>query len=275
MTELPLDQVTNYRQLGYALLPGYFDESEVAVIRRALAETMSVPSPSRVMEQDGAGVRSIYGSHARHAVFNCLVRHPRIVLIARQLLEGDVYVHQFKVNTKAAFGGDLWEWHQDFIYWHHEDGMPLPRVINVLVFLDEVTEFNGPLLLIPKSHLHGMISPAAEAADPMVASGPESWARHVSADLKYTLDKELIRRLVSEHGIVAPKGVAGSVLLFDPNICHASATNMSPYDRRVAIVTYNHIANRPTRKENLRPEFLSARDCEAISVVRDAALLEM
>jgi ectoine hydroxylase len=35
-----------------------------------------------------------------------------------------VYIYQFKINVKAAFGGDVWQWHQDYIFWRNEDGMP-------------------------------------------------------------------------------------------------------------------------------------------------------
>ena len=32
-------------------------------------------------------------------------------------------MHQFKVNAKAAFDGDVWQWHQDFGVWHKDDQM--------------------------------------------------------------------------------------------------------------------------------------------------------
>jgi ectoine hydroxylase len=270
---LTSEQVTNYREQGYVLLPDCFNQQEVSAINHAYAEVLSQPSPARVLEKDGETVRSVYGSHTSHAVLDRLARHPRLVNLSRQILEGDVYIHQFKVNAKAAFGGDLWEWHQDYVFWHYEDGMPAPRVINVLVFLDEVTEFNGPLMLIPRSHREGIISTNdTDDGSASMEPAPESWTQHVSAKLKYSLSKDVIRRMVLQHGIVAPKGGPGSVLLFDPNICHGSATNMSPFDRRIAIVTYNHVNNRPTNTENLRPEFLSARGREAITPVADDAL---
>jgi ectoine hydroxylase len=73
------------------------------------------------------------------------------------MLKSDANVHQFKINSKAAYRGDVWEWHQDYIFWQREDGMPTARVVNAVVFLDDVNEFNGPLLLIPTSHHLGVI----------------------------------------------------------------------------------------------------------------------
>jgi len=65
--------------------------------------------------------------------------------------------------------------------------------------------FNGPLLLIPRSHQDGILATAeAEGESAGMEAGPASWTQHVSAKLKYSLGKDLIRRLVSQHGIVAP-----------------------------------------------------------------------
>ena len=74
-----------------------------------------------------------------------------------RLLGGPVYVHQFKINGKAAFDGDVWQWHQDYGTWARDDLMPEPRAMNVALFLDDVTEFNGALMIIPKSHKQGVL----------------------------------------------------------------------------------------------------------------------
>lgn len=47
-------------------------------------------------------------------------------------------MHQFKINAKPAFGGQVWTWHQDFINWHIHDGMPEARAMNIAIFLDDV-----------------------------------------------------------------------------------------------------------------------------------------
>ena len=63
-----------------------------------------------------------------------------------------VYMHQFKINGKMAFDGDVWQWHQDYGTWQNDDLMPTERAMNVAIFLDDVNEFNGPLMFIPGSH---------------------------------------------------------------------------------------------------------------------------
>ena len=59
-------------------------------------------------------------------------------------------MHQFKINAKAAFDGEVWQWHQDYGTWKRDDGMPEARAMNISVFLDEVMPVNGPLMFIPQ-----------------------------------------------------------------------------------------------------------------------------
>jgi ectoine hydroxylase len=251
------EQVRSYREDGYLILPGCFSEEEVAEMNGELPAIFAEDTPARVLEKGSGQVRSVYGSHRGNECFAGLVRDARLLEPARDILEGDVYVHQFKINAKLAFVGDVWEWHQDYIFWQKEDGMPTARVINVVLFLDEVTEFNGPLLFIPGSHRAGVVDPGQRKNE---EAGAPAWAADVSADLSYTLTREMIAGMVRERGMVAPKGPAGSVLLFDANVAHGSGPNMSPFDRKLLLVTYNSVHNVPEPRENPRPEFLCSRD---------------
>jgi ectoine hydroxylase len=90
--------------------------------------------------------------HTYNDIFGRLARHPRLIEPVEQLLGGPVYIHQFKINAKAAFDGDVWQWHQDYGTWQRDDDMPEARAMNMALFLDDVTEFNGPLMFIPRSH---------------------------------------------------------------------------------------------------------------------------
>ena len=93
--------------------------------------------------------------------FARLARHPRMVEPVMQVFGEDVYMHQFKINGKMAFDGDVWQWHQDYGTWKNDDLMPEARAMNVAIFLDEVNEFNGPLMFIPGSHKLGVLDARA------------------------------------------------------------------------------------------------------------------
>jgi len=220
-------------------------------------------------------VRSVYGPHFRNRIFECLGSHPRLVEPAKQILQSDVYIHQFKINAKAAFAGEVWEWHQDYIYWQREDGMREPRALTVAIFLDEVNEFNGPIVFIPGSHLGGVLSPVPLPAPPERAGndviGP-SWNSDVAAKLTYSLSRETVAELVRQSGLCAPKGPIGSVLFFHCSIVHCSAPNMSPFDRAVALVTFNSVANMLSPVPSPRPNFLANRDSSPVRIMGNDVL---
>lgn len=255
------EQLRSYQEDGLLLLPELFSAEEVAAIKNAMKPLMEEESPSRVLEKGSSAVRALHGCHLAHDFFHRLTRHPALLEPARQVLESDVYVHQFKINTKAAFEGDIWEWHQDYIFWRNEDGIMDPRLVNISVFLDDVTEFNGPLLVVPGSQRHGVILLAGDEAPPEGYEDQPDWVSNLTADLKYSIGREQLAQLVEESGgIRAPKGPAGSVLLFHPNAVHGSAPNMSPWDRALLLVTYNSTENLPEPVANPRPDFLASRD---------------
>ena len=271
-------QIESYEKHGFLLLKDCFSEAENKLLLEEASREFEVDSPRRVMEKRGA-VRSVFASHVHSDVFGCLSRLDRLVEPAMQLLRSEVYIHQFKINAKAALEGDQWEWHQDFLYWHKEDGMREPRVLTATVFLQDVTEFNGPMLLIPGSHKLGMIDLKAQAApdaeDGFNDSGLQApaWMSTLTADLKYKIDKRILLRLLKNNDIYAAKERAGFVLFFHGNLFHASTNNLSACDRMSIFMTYNSTENTLLPIENPRPTFIASRDFTPIVPVNDDALL--
>lgn len=278
---LTQDQLKKYGDDGYVLLPECLSYREIEMMKAQLPATFAEDSPRRVVEKDGIMVRSVYGSHLTNDVFQRLTRHPRLVGPAMQILQSEVYVYQFKINAKLGFGGDLWDWHQDYIFWLKEDGMPTARVTSVVAYLDDVTEFNGPLFLIPGSHKEGVIdvsardkSPAQDIRQHETYRQSPTWIANLTAKLRYALDKEVVARTIEKYGITSPKGPRGSLLFMDGNLVHGSPSNISPFDRAVVIVTFNSIENVPAAVSNPRPEFLSNRNpCPIAPLAVDTLLI--
>ncbi|HEU5158967.1 MAG TPA: phytanoyl-CoA dioxygenase family protein [Streptosporangiaceae bacterium] len=248
------DQVKGYLQDGYLFFPGIFAEEEIDALQAETRRMSAMDIPQRVLEEEGDLVRTIYGSHDISDLFGRLVRDPRALEPARQLLDGDVYVFQTKLNPKAPIRGDVWEWHQDFVYWSRDDGMPRPDVVNVAVFLDDVTEFNGPLFVIPGSH-HSVLD-----EDTMTLR--EGWwsGRHAhTADGRHKLEREALARMVDRHGLVSVTGRRGSVCLFHPCLLHASPPNLAPYFRTMIFIRYCGVTNVLKPMSRPRPEWLACR----------------
>ena len=171
---------------------------------------------------------------------------------ARTLLDDDVYVFQLGVNCKAAFNGDAWFWHQDFPGYHEDDHIPEPRMVNTLIFLDEVMTTNGPLMLVPGSHRH-------VAPTPDVSDGGTSYS------FRYA-DTDTIEQQVRDGGVVAPTGPPGSVIFMNVNTLHGSTGNMSPWPRRMITVTFNAMSNKAT-SPSVRPRHIVGDDRDATALV--------
>ncbi|MEH2190185.1 MAG: phytanoyl-CoA dioxygenase family protein [Nostoc sp.] len=270
--KLNKEQIEDYRENGLLFIPELFSTKEVEAMHATVEDLIVRDIPGRILEKDNKTVRALHGCHATTEIFDSLTRHPSLLTSACEILNSDVYVYQFKINFKAAFGGDIWPWHQDFVFWDQEDGMPSPKALNVAVFLDECNEFNGPMYFIPGSHKKSLVH-LGQIESSEVNHQKNDWKSNVSAALKYSLGKETIAKLATEKGIVAPKGPLGSVLFFHCNLVHGSAPNISPYDRRLLIITYNSINNIPSFKGQPRPEFLVSRDHTPLQPLLNKALI--
>jgi ectoine hydroxylase len=249
-------QFQEFDQQGYLFLPDCFSDEEMAVLR-AEAENIYKTERKEVWRESSGAPRTAFAAHTYNEAFRILGAHPRLVKPVEQLFGEKLYMHQFKINAKAAFEGEVWQWHQDYGTWARDDGMPAPRAMNIAVFLDEVMAINGPLMFIPKSHKHGTL---AAGHDKQTTSYP-----------LWTLDKETVTRLAKEGGIVAPTGKPGSVLMFHGNLVHASPPNITPYPRKIVYLTLCAVSNHITKFT--RPEWIAHRDFTPIEPVEDDALL--
>jgi ectoine hydroxylase len=255
--KLTSEQLAEFEELGYVFLPDCFSDEEVAVLR-AEAEEIYKSDRKEVWRESSGAPRTAFAAHTYNEAFGILGAHPRLIEPVEQLLGEKLYMHQYKVNAKAPFDGELWQWHQDYGTWAREDGMPEARAMNIAVFMDEVMAINGPLMIIPKSHKHGVL----DAGHDLETTSYPLW----------TLDKEDITRLAEEGGIIAPTGKPGAVLMFHGNLVHASPPNMTPYPRKIVYLTLCAVSNHITKFT--REDWIAHRDFEPIEAVEDDALLE-
>ncbi|MGE5617146.1 MAG: phytanoyl-CoA dioxygenase family protein [Bacillota bacterium] len=256
--KLTPEQIAQFERDGYLFFPSLFSREEMKVLTDEVPRLYAQHRPENVREKGSEAVRTNFAAHMYSAPFARLARHPRMVEPVTQLFDEGVYMHQFKINGKAAFEGDVWQWHQDYGTWHRDDQMPEARAMNVAIFLDDVNEFNGPLMFIPGSHKAGVL-PAGH--DTSTTSYP-----------LWTIDKDTIAKLVDKGGIVAPKGPAGSMILFHGCLVHASNGNLSPWPRVAVYLSLCAVSNHIRRFK--RPEYIAHRDFAPIECLPDDCLLK-
>ena len=155
--KLTPQQLQEFDERGYLFVPECFSKEEVAALRSE-ADQIYASNRQEVWREKSGAPRTAFAAHTYNEAFRLLGAHPRLIGPVEQLLGEKLYMHQFKINAKAAFDGDVWQWHQDYGTWARDDGMPEPRAMNISVFLDEVMAINGPLMFIPKSHKHGTLA---------------------------------------------------------------------------------------------------------------------
>jgi len=256
----PLDeqQLQSYERDGFLWLEGFFPAEQVTPFLDEL-DGMSrdaglADSEHLVRDKDSGALRSVFNMHRLSGRFDRLTRNPRILDMVQQLLGGDVYIHQSRINAKRGFSGAGFNWHSDFETWHAEDGMPAMRAVSASLMLTDNNPFNGPLMLIPGSHQQFV---------PCVGRTPEgNWRQSLKDQQIGVPDDGSIGALAERGGIQAPTGPAGSLLLFECNTLHASNRNLSPWGRANLFFVYNSVENRlvpPYAATQPRPEYLAAR----------------
>jgi ectoine hydroxylase len=252
-------QIAEFEEQGYLFIPEVFSAEEMALLNGELPGIFAQTREEVIREKDSQAPRTAFYVQTWNPVFALLARHPRLVEPGMQLLGSDkLYMHQFKINAKAAFDGAVWQWHQDYATWYSDDDMPTPAAMNIALFLAEANEFNGPLMFIPKSHRRGRL----DATHDVTTTSYPLW----------TADNETIARLVAEGGIVAPKGPPGSKLLFHGNLVHASGSNLTPWSRWILYLSLNRCDNAIRRFK--RPTWIANRDFTPIEPLADDCLIQ-
>jgi ectoine hydroxylase len=270
--QLSPEQLAQFDRDGYLFFPSLFTPQETQKLVDAVPALYEPREAYNVREKGSDAVRTNFAAHLVSEPFAALARHPRMVQPVMDLFGEQVYMHQFKINGKMAFEGDVWQWHQDYGTWLNDDMMPTERAMNVAIFLDDVNPFNGPLMFIPGSHKKGVVN----AKHDLTTTSYPLW----------TVDNDLIAQLVGraggkgrydaaghhvEGGIVSPTGPAGSMILFHSCLVHASSSNLSPWNRVSVYLSLCAVSNHIRRHK--RPGYIAHRDFTPIACLPDDCLV--
>ena len=256
-------QLADLDRDGFVVLPSLFSAREIDLLSARLPRLLAEKNAANVIEKESGQVRTAMGLHLRDEFFARLVRHPRLVNMARQIRPGPLYIQQVKVNVKAAFSGEIWQWHYDFATHHCDDGVPQPLALNVHVFLDDVTAHNGPLYFIPGSHKYG----AHDSHHDVTSTSYPLWV----------VDESVVREMIAKaqaidpaRGIVHAIGPKGTGLIFFDTLVHGSPNNMSPWDRAIFSLILNPVTN--AQLKHARPDYKHHRDFTDVQVLSDDCL---
>jgi ectoine hydroxylase-related dioxygenase (phytanoyl-CoA dioxygenase family) len=219
------DDAAFFREHGYLLCKGVFADAEVEELRGAVegvlaraAGTDADRNHAWAAAQAGEGEEQVVlkGFHDlpyHDAVFLRALAHPRLVEALVAAIGPNVQLHHTKMLVKPPEKGAPFPMHQDYPYFPHARH----TVTAASVHLDDTTEENGCLHVIPGSHLGGPIAEVGES---------------------HSLDHPL------EAGLALP-AEAGDVLLFNYLTIHGSGVNRSARPRRNVLFQYRGPADEP------------------------------
>jgi ectoine hydroxylase-related dioxygenase (phytanoyl-CoA dioxygenase family) len=152
-------------------------------------------------------------SEVSQAYFDVLT-NSRMVGAVADLIGPDVRHHHNKINSKQPGSATEVRWHQDFCFTPHTNC----DLVTALLFVDDVTEANGPLEVQDGSHrgpLHGL------------------WREGIFTG---AVEQEVEDEARQEAIVLT--GSAGSVCLMHTRLMHGSTPNNSDEPRTLFIAVY-------------------------------------
>ncbi|HEX3813487.1 MAG TPA: phytanoyl-CoA dioxygenase family protein [Mycobacteriales bacterium] len=153
-----------------------------------------------------------------------VTRRPDILELVGELLQtGEVSFLQDQVLMKPAFHGSEVSWHQDSAYWTQvEPRVDPPAIVTCWVAIDNVTEDNGCVKMVPGSHKNGVLPHAVGGNNLLHVEGVD---------------------LESAVPVVLPPG---GVSFHHSCTVHGSAPNRTADRRRGVALTYVRDDARPS-----------------------------
>jgi len=213
-----------YRRDGFIVLPDILSREEVKALRRVtdrlVADARSVAVNDEVYDLEDSHspaelrVRRIKTPHLHDPEYARAARHPKIVEVLADLW-GTVRFDTGKLNMKSAGYGAPIEWHQDWAFYPSTND----DLAAVGIMLDDCEMDNGPMMVIPGSHLGPIYD----------HHGPDG--RFCGAIDPRTCDLDISQA-------VPCLGKAGSITVHHVRAVHGSATNFSRKARRFLLFQY-------------------------------------
>lgn len=216
------EQQTHFRDEGYVLLEGCLSAPALRTLRDGC--TAAIAAVEARMDAAGTDISGInhrgkrYFEPAHPDTFTSL-REVYFGSLAATILEAtlgpEAYLFLAQYTVKCGDVGLKFSWHQDSAY----VGFPHPPTINLWCALDDMTEENGTLYLLPYSR-----------------SGTRELVEH-------RLDPEtndLVGYFGDDPGdpLVVP---AGTILAFSSTIFHRSGPNRTSGMRRAMTIEYSQV----------------------------------
>ena len=171
MIPLSAEDVTRFRTLGYLVIEDAVSPEALVALRRELDGWVEESRAQPGNWGTTADGRARFDCEAGHSADDPRLRrvnnpaeiseayeqalcHAPLVDAVARLIGPDVKIHHSKINLKRPGMATRVGYHQDFSFTPHTND----DLVTALVALDPVDLANGPLRVVPGSHLRGQVS---------------------------------------------------------------------------------------------------------------------
>jgi phytanoyl-CoA hydroxylase len=219
-----------YKENGYLLVKGVFNEVEIVEMRAAVEKIIQRAARAKADTNHAwqgdflppeqlkkLVLKGFHDVHYHDAAFMRAVIHPNMVAVLNGIIGPNVQLHHSKMLVKPPANGAAFPMHQDYPYFPHRDHSMLAASVH----LDDADTENGCLCVVPGSHKEGSLP-------------------HIG--VHYLNHKE--HPISSGTPCIAE---AGDVLFFNYLTIHGSDVNRSERTRRNVLFQYRDASDVPTK----------------------------
>lgn len=236
------EQIKFYKDNGYLIVSGVFQPEEVEECVRETDRMFSrVEESGKNLEatwggkwqdtQISAGERgttsvlSIHNMQYHSSVFTKMLVHPKLTEAVADLIGPNVQLHHTKLHVKPPKKGSPFPLHQDYDYFPHEKD----TMIAAVIYLEDVTEENGCLCVMPGVHAQGPLTHQHDGS-------------HYLSPEEYTIEEA-----------TPCTGKAGDVVLFSYLTPHGSYPNRTNSPRRLVLFQFRSPTDKPLKDVHISP----------------------
>ena len=241
MRVLTQQQHDEYFAQGFTIIEKLLDDSELERLRERLrlAALGKLDAGVKIGMERGLTAEPVHGADpllrvrkvsnlARHdSYFRGLVSQERLVGVACDLLGDQIRYIGDEAQLKPAKQGSPHPWHQDEPYFKE---MAVP-IATIWIAVDQATEANGCMQVVPGSHLEGI-----------VARGDEK---------RFWLTDDEVDTSSAVSAILDP----GSALVFHSRLLHGSGPNTTEQPRRSMICRYADVSALTDRQQSIFDQY--------------------
>jgi len=212
--KLTADERRLYDEQGFVLVPEVFSAEELEAIDQEIDRLL----PATDAQGEHAGwIFKIVGHSDIAANF---AADERMLGLIEDIVQPGIAVHSSKIVTKLPHSDEICHWHQDeAFYLDPDDPDTVSKTrMSVWVPLQDATEDNGCLWIVPGSHKWGL----------------QDYTMAADGTCRRRIDREAY---ANEHAVPVPVK-AGSAVLFSAWTWHHSKNNHTDNIRRAFIVSY-------------------------------------